>query len=94
MFSRRRIGTAYELCPAEKIGLWGQRNLLVLTGGSVGIVIWCIFVIFAAKLLNWLNEGSGGDGQVVFDDNSALGISIKLIGGLVIFILIVTRQSK
>ena len=94
MFKRRRMGTAYELYPAERLKLWGQRNLLVLAGGSVGMVIWFLLIIFAAGVLNWLNEGGVGDGQVVFDDNSATGISIKLIGGLVIFILIVTRQSK
>ena len=94
MFKRRRIGVAYELYPAERVGMWAQRNILSLVGGSAGLVVWCLLVIFAAKMLNWLNEGSGGDGQVVFDDNGATGVAIKLIGGIVIFIVIVTRQSK
>ena len=93
-FKRRRIGAAYELCPAEKFGLWAQRNLLVLIGGGIGVGLWFGLVIFAAKMLGWLGENNAVVGGGGFDDNSATGMAIKVIGGLVVFILIVTRQSK
>ena len=92
LFRRRRVGVSYELCPAEKISMWAQRNLLVLVGGSVGIFLWFLLVIFATKMMNWLNEGS--DSTEVFDDGSPTGIAIKLIGGLVVFILVISKQSK
>jgi len=89
---RRRVGAAYELCPAEKIGQWGLRNLLVLIGGVGGAILWFLLVIFAAGMMNWLNDGS--DSNMVFDDGSPTGVAIKLIGGAVIFILVVSRQAK
>ena len=92
LFKRRRIGVAYELCPAEKMSMWGQRNLLVLVGGTIGVVAWFLLVIGAAGMMNWLNDGA--DSNMVFDDGSPTGVAIKLIGGFVIFILIVTRQAK
>ncbi|OVE77180.1 hypothetical protein BVX99_03400 [bacterium F16] len=72
--------------------MWAQRNLLVLVGGAIGVVAWFLLVIFATMMMNWLNEGS--DSNMVFDDGSPTGIAVKLIGGLVVFILIVTRQAK
>lgn len=92
LLRRRRIGVAYELCPAERIGLWAQRNLLVLVGGAIGVIAWFLLIIGAAGMMNWLNEGA--ESNRVFDDGSPTGVAIKLIGGCVIFVLIVTRQAK
>lgn len=88
---RRRVGVSYELCPAERIGLWAQRNLLVLLGGVGCVVGWFVLVILATKMLNSINSQYD---HPPMDDGSPTGVAIKLIGGLVIFVLVVARQSK
>ncbi len=93
MFRRRRIGAAYERAPAERVADWARRNTLVLISGIFAGIAWCGVVIGAYWGMNLISTNTGEMGTE-FNDGSPVGIAIKLIGSLIIFILIVKSQSK
>ena len=61
LLKRRRIGPAYERCPAEKIKEWASRNVLSIFGSSIAAFLFIGLVHLVVILLNWLNENTEAD---------------------------------
>ena len=94
MLKRRRIGPAYERCPAERLGEWLRRNLLVLTASFFGMALWWVAVILIVGFMNWLATG-GDPGQIPpYNPDGPEFIAVRIIGGLIVFILIAKSRVK
>ena len=94
LFKRRRIGPAYERCPAEKIKDWGTRNLLALVGSSIAAFVFIVIVHGIVILLNWINENASADGIESFDNTSVVTLTIKFLGAMITFIIVALTTSQ
>ena len=94
MLKRRRLGLAYERCPAERVGEWLRRNMLVLIASFVGMGLWWVAVILIVSFLNWLATG-GDPGEIPpYDPDDPNFIAVRIVGGLVVFVLIAKSRAK
>jgi len=95
MLKRRKIGAAFERSPAEKLGEWSGRNLLVLIAAVGGAVGWWLLVDWIVNgLLNFLFKGSQESLEDPFSSEDPMWIGVKLIGAILIAILIGKTQAK
>lgn len=93
---RRRIGPAYELCPAEKLSRWVGENLLRLLSAVVVAVAFCLLTNWVVvKLMNFLAaEDYANDIQQKFSADTPVVSLVKVVGSVVLIWLICRTPSK
>ncbi|MCH2175955.1 MAG: hypothetical protein MK193_09530 [Lentisphaeria bacterium] len=94
MLRRRTIGPAYERCPSERVGDWSRRNLVALITATVVMVLWWLAVRMFTVFLNWMHAQDHPDDIPPYYDGLPMFVSIKLIGGIILFILVSLWRSK
>ena len=91
---RRRIGPAYEKHPSQRFGDWVRRNVITLAGSSVAVIVFWAGVYFGVDLVNFIATGGELDKMNSLYHEHILVIGFKLIGGFLLFLLIVSKQAK
>jgi hypothetical protein len=95
MMKRRTIGPAYERAPAEQIGEWTSRNLLVLLSAVVITAIWWWLTNFMVGRLLPFVASDGLDRTVpLLDPDSSGWIAFKIISAVLILVILVKTRTK
>ncbi|RMD78643.1 MAG: hypothetical protein D6820_09555 [Lentisphaerae bacterium] len=90
---RRRIGAAYERAPYERVFEWIKINTLRLIGAVVGFFAWCIAVIVAIKIINFV-ASEGGRENFYLDDTSGGAVIVKVVGGIIVSLVIILSSRR
>lgn len=94
LLKRRRIGPAYERCPAERLTDWGHRNLLLVIATAIGAVAWWNGVTLLVMFFNWLATEGSPDKIEPYDADSPLAYGARVVGTIVVFIVMVIRSRS
>jgi hypothetical protein len=94
---RRKIGSAYELSPAELTSRWLNDNLIRVFGATVAVILFCLAVDWlSGSLLNFLANNGDDTAKRVIATNDPVVIGVKLTGSAILawFLLFRLRMSQ
>lgn len=92
---RRSIGPAYERSPAEQVGEWSSRNILVLLSAvGVAIAFWFIVNAVVDGLFNFLATNGHDDQIQPFRSDDPGWMWVKVIGSIICIFFICKRRAK
>ena len=94
LLRRCRIGPAHTRCPAEKISLWMQRNLLILIATAIGLFLWWWLVYAVVGFINWLSTGGEPDKMGPLEHDSPGELAVRIVGGILIFFFMVAKSRR
>ncbi len=94
---RRKIGSAYELSPAELTSRWLYDNLIRVLGAMVAVVLFCLATDWlSGSLLNFLANNGDDTAKRVIATTDPVVIGLKLTGSAILtwFLLFRLRMSQ
>ncbi len=87
LLSRRRIGPAYEVTPAEHVGRWLRDHLLRVIAALVAIFLFCWTADWIViRLMNFLaaERAYNDDETARFSGADPILVGVRIVGSLVL----------
>lgn len=91
---RRKIGPAYERCPADKVGRWLSDNFMLLVSAVIVGILFCYLINSIIALMNFLATNGKEDAEPPFTTTSSIVSGIKVVGGGLAAYLVCLRRAK